>query len=293
MEQKSGTIIIGKNSESPLMTNRLGYGTMRLTGKGVIGEPKDRPQALAIIKTAFEAGVNYFDTADFYGEGVTNKLLKEVLYPYDDRVIIGTKIGVVHKTADSWLAYSKPDELRKSVENNRAQLNLSTLPLVHFRVMPNSSTSFEESLETMFKLQQEGKINHVGVSNVSKAQLETALKIGIIATVQNLYGYVQRTTVPGQTRDVGGEEVLDLCEQNEIPLIPYFSLETSLSKKQEKMEEVAKKYNLSIAQLNIVWLLNKSKWLLPIPGTTSLLHLQENLRAADVVLSTEEMDYLG
>ena len=288
----SSSVIIGENSANPLIANRLGYGTMRLTGEGFYGEPANRPEALQVLKRAVEMGVNYIDTADFYGPGVTNRLIAEALYPYDKDLIIGTKVGAIRKEDKSWNLFAKPEELRQSVENNLKELKLEQLSLVHFRVMPHSTTSFEESLGAMFEMQEEGLILHVGLSNVSREQLQTGMKMGAIASVQNLYGYNQRTTLSGHLGGQGGEEILDILEENHIPLIPYFSLHTSLGKGQDKIDEIAKKYHLSAAQMNICWLLHKSPWMLPIPGTTSLVHLEENLKAAQVKLSDEDMEYL-
>ena len=287
------TVIIGENSAMPLTANRLGYGSMRLTGEGVWGEPKNRPEALQILKRAVELGVNYIDTADYYGDDVTNRLIAEALYPYTDNLIIGTKVGATRKPDKSWVPFNKPEELRQSIENNLRTLKIDQVSLVHFRVMPGSPTAFEESLQAMFEMQQEGKILHVGLSNISREQLEKGLTMGKIASVQNLYGYTQRTTLAGPMGGAGGEEVIDLLEENHIPLIPYFSLQTGLSKEQEKIAELAKKYELTIAQMNITWLLHKSPWILPIPGTTSLIHLEENMKAAHIELSAADMAYLG
>lgn len=289
----TSTVIIGKDSANPLTANRLGYGTMRLTGEGVWGEPGNRPEALQILKRAIELGVNYIDTADYYGDDVTNRLIAEALYPYRDNLIIGTKVGATRKPDKSWIPFNTPDQLRQAIENNLRTLKIDKVSLVHFRVMPGSPTPFEESMEAMFALQQEGKILHVGLSNVSREQLETGLSMGKIASVQNLYGYTQRTTLAGPMGGAGGQEVLDLLAEKEIPLIPYFSLQTSLSKAQEKIAELSKKYELTVAQMNITWLLHRSPWILPIPGTTSLAHLEENLKAAHTGLSDEDMVYLG
>ncbi|MFC3562785.1 aldo/keto reductase [Pedobacter jamesrossensis] len=253
---------IGKNSSKPFDANRIGYGTMRLTGKHFFGEPENRPKALQILKTAIELGVNYLDTADYYGLDVTNRLIAEALYPYNDNLIIGTKIGAMRKENASWNTFSTPEQLRQSVENNLKVLKLEQLAVVHFRYMPGSQTSFEESLSAVFEMQEEGKIAHVGLSNVSREQLETGIKMGRISTIQNLYGYTQRTTLVGPMGGAGAEEIFDLLEANQIPLIPYFSLETSLGKGQEKIEEIAKKYNVSTAQMNIAWLLHKSPLIL-------------------------------
>lgn len=289
----SSTIIIGENSANPLTAHRIGYGTMRLTGEGFYGEPANRPEALKVLKRAVELGVNYIDTADYYGPGVTNRLIAEALYPYPENLIIGTKVGAIRGNDKSWNIFSKPEQLRQSIENNLKELKLDQITLAHFRVMPHSEASFDESLDAMFQMQNEGLIQHVSLSNVSREQLETGIKMGNIASVQNLYGYTQRTTLAGPYGGAGGEEILDLLEAHHIPLIPYFSLHTSLNKGQEKIEQMAKKYDLSPAQMNIAWLLHRSEWIMPIPGTTSIKHLEENMKAAETKISKEDMDFLG
>ncbi|MDB5111155.1 MAG: aldo/keto reductase [Mucilaginibacter sp.] len=288
----SETITIAGKSNKPLQVKRLGYGTMRLTGEGIYGEPPNRPEALQILKHAVDSGVNFLDTADYYGEDVTNRLIAEALYPYPSDLVICTKVGGARKPDKSWIAYNSPENLRSSIDNNLRTLKLEQISLVHFRVMA-SDVPFKESMNAMFDLQKEGKILHVGVSNVNRSELETAMAMGNIATVENMYGHAQRTTVTlpyGENR--GGEEVLALCEENEIPLIPYFSLLTSISKNDNRIAEVAKKYNATTAQINIAWLLHRSPWILPIPGTSSLKHFEENLKAADIKLTADDMAFL-
>ena len=288
----SKTITIASHSNKPLIVNRLGYGTMRLTGEGIYGEPPNRPEALGILKRAVECGINFLDTADYYGEDVTNRLIAEALYPYTDDLVICTKVGGARKPDKSWIPYNKPENLRASIENNLRTLKLEQITLVHFRAM-GGHMNFEEGMETMFKMQEEGKILHVGVSNVSAVDLVTALKMGNIATVENMYGHAQRTKVTqvyGETH--GGGEVLAICEQNEIPLIPFFSLLHAIDKKDIRIAEIAQKYNVSEAQVNIAWLLHKSQWILPIPGTSSLKHFEENLKSADIELTEEDMKFL-
>jgi len=290
----SKTITIAGKSQHPLTVNRLGYGTMRLTGEGIYGEPPNRPEALQILKKAIESGINFLDTADYYGEDVTNRLIAEALYPYPADLVICTKVGGARKPDKSWVPYNTPENLRASIENNLRTLKLEQITLVHFRVMPGVG-DFEASMDAMFQMQQEGKILHVGVSNVSRAELETAMKMGEIATVENMYGHAQRATLKmqhgGETR--GGEEVLDICEQNGIPLVPYFSLFLSAPKKDVRIAEIAKKYNVTEIQANLAWLLHKSPWILPIPGTSSLKHFEENLKSADILLSEDDMVFLG
>jgi pyridoxine 4-dehydrogenase len=288
------TITIAAGSQSPITVNRLGYGTMRLTGEGIYGEPPNRPEALQILKRAVESGVNFIDTADYYGEDVTNRLIAEALYPYPHDLVICTKVGATRKPDKSWIPYNKPENLRVSIENNLRTLKIEQVTLVHFRALGSGShANFEKGLEAMFKMQAEGKILHVGVSNVTASDLETALKMGNIATVENMYGHAQRSSVKqayGETH--GGAEVLEICEKHGIPLIPFFSLLHGIAKKDSRIEEIAKKYNASEAQINIAWLLHKSPWLLPIPGTSSLKHFDENMKAADIDLSGEDMKFL-
>src|ERR1700722_5615258 len=287
-----GIITIAGKSDKPLQVNRLGYGTMRLTGEGIYGEPANRPEALQILKQAVKSGINFLDTADYYGEDVTNRLIAEALYPYPADLVICTKVGGARKPDKSWIPFNKPENLRSSIEKNLRTLKIERVTLVHLRAM-GSEMNFEAGLETMFEMQAEGKILHVGVSNVSRAELETAFELGEIATVENMYGHAQRTTVKmpyGETH--GGGEVLDLCEAHGVPLVPFFSLVHGMEKKDKRIGDIAKKYGASEAQINIAWLLHKSPWLLPIPGTSSLKHFEENLKAADIALSAEDMKYL-
>lgn len=287
-------ITIAANTKHPLTVNRLGYGTMRLTGPGIYGEPPNRPEALQILQQAVNSGVQFFDTADYYGEDVTNRLIVEALHPYPGDMVICTKVGATRKPDKSWIPFNSPDNLRTAIENNLRTLKTDQVQLVHFRVLPGSAVAFETSMEAMFQLQQEGKILHLGVSNVTRAELQTAMQMGNIATVENMYGYGQRTTqITPHGENRGGEEVLDICEQHHIPLIPYFSLINSLHKKEDRIDSIAKKYNASAAQINIAWLLHRSPWILPIPGTSSLLHFNENIKARDIRLTKEDMDYLG
>jgi pyridoxine 4-dehydrogenase len=290
------TITIAAGSDSPLVVNRLGYGTMRLTGEGIYGEPPNRPEALQILKRAVERGVNFIDTADYYGEDVTNRLIAEALYPYPKDLVICTKVGATRKPDKSWIPYNTPENLRTSIENNLRTLKIEQVTLVHLRSMgghPGGDSNFEERLEAMFKMQEEGKILHVGVSNVSKAELEAAMTIGEVATVENMYGHAQRSKLNmGHGDTHGGGEVLELCEQNSIPLIPFFSLVHGIAKRDTRIAEIAKKYEVSEAQINIAWLLHRSPWLLPIPGTSSLQHFDENFEAADLELTEADMKYL-
>ncbi len=286
------TITIAGKSKHPLTVNRLGYGTMRLTGAGIYGEPPRRDEALEILRQTAKKGINFLDTADYYGEDVTNRLIVEALYPYNDDLVICTKVGGARKPDKSWIPFNKPENLRTSIENNLRTLKLEQITLVHFRVMTGDK-GFEKSMEAMFQMQQEGKILHIGVSNVNADELERAMSMGEIATVENMYGHAQRGDVKelhGETR--GAEDLLHICEANEIPLIPFFSLQTANQKKDTRIADIAKKYNATEAQINLAWLLHHSPWILPIPGTSSLNHFEENIEAVNINLTEEDMKFL-
>ena len=289
----SKVIIIGAGTTNPLTVLKPGYGTMRLTGNDFWGEPRDRDGGIALLRRAVELGVNFFDTADFYGPGVTNRLLVDAFYPYPADLIIATKVGGKRGADKSWLPYGKPEELRMSVENNLKELKLEQLPLVHYGKAAHSPGDYEEGLETMLALQREGKILHLGLSNATIEQFNAAINMGNVASVENMYSYTQRVTDPGSPFGFQGGELLPLCEQYQIPFIPFFSLQTSLPTGQNKMQALADEKGVTVAQLNISWLLHQSAWILPIPGTTSIQHLEENIKAADIVLSKEELEFLG
>ena len=286
-------IIIAANSKNPLKVNRFGFGTMRLTGQGIWGEPKNRPEALQILKQCIHSGIQFLDTADYYGDDVTNRLIAEALYPYPGNLVICTKVGCTRKPDKSWIPFSRPEQLRISLERNLRTLKLDRMTLVHFRVLPGNVVPFKESMDAMFQLQKEGKLLHLGVSNVSTDELNTAMSMGPIATVENMYGHSMR--ISGDLPYVGenkGGEVLDTCEKNSIPFIPYFSLIQSLPKKNGRIARIAEKYNATEAQINLAWLLHRSAWILPIPGTSSLKHFEENIQSAEILLSKEDMDFL-
>ena len=288
------TITIGANTNRPLVVNRFGYGTMRLTGEGIWGEPANRPEALQILKKALDSGINFLDTADYYGEDVTNRLIAEALHPYRKDLVICTKVGATRKPDKSWVTFNKPENLRTSIEKNLKTLKLEQVQLVHFRVMPHSDTPLEDSLGAMFDMQKEGKILHVGISNVNPKELETALSLGNIASVENAFGYGQRTTFKQYGSETRGmQEVMDSCIKNGIPMVPFWSLQNSLPKNDDKIAVIAKKYNATLAQVNLAWLLHYNYLLLPIPGTSKLKHFEENIKAIDIPLTEEDMDYLG
>jgi pyridoxine 4-dehydrogenase len=286
-------ITIAGNSKNPLTVNRFGYGTMRLTGEGIWGEPRNRPEALQILKSCITNGIQFIDTADYYGDDVTNRLIAEALYPYPSNLVICTKVGCTRKPDKSWVPFNHPEQLRISIERNLSTLRLEQIKLVHFRVLGSNDVPFKESMDAMFQLQKEGKILHIGVSNVNTDELDTAISMGPICTVENMYGHGQRLSFKlpygGESR---GGEVLDTCEKNSIPFVPYFSLVQSMPKNDDRIATIAKKYNVSKAQINLTWLLHRSPWILPIPGTSSLKHFQENIKAPEIELTKEEMIFL-
>ncbi|MBT28716.1 MAG: aldo/keto reductase [Thalassobius sp.] len=291
----SKTITIGAKTNHPLTIKRFGYGTMRLTGNFVWGEPKNRPEAIKILQTAISKGIYFLDTADFYGQDVTNILIAEALHPYHEELLICTKVGACRGADKSWRTFDKPENLRASIENNLRTLKLERLPLVHLRVMPHSATPFEEALQAMFEMQKEGKILHVGLSNVSEEELRTALTMGNIASVENAFGYGQRTSFVSQNQEYRGlQEVMDLCMEYEIPMIPFWSLQNaSAAASTDKISVIAEKYQATPAQINLAWLLHLNDLILPIPGTSKLKHFEENIQAFDISLSQEDIDFLA
>ncbi len=288
------TITIGAHTAHPLTIKRLGYGTMRLPGAEVWGEPENRDEALKILKATSENGIQFLDTADYYGEDVTNRLISEALYPYKKDLVICTKVGANRGANKSWGVYDKLENLRESIDNNLKTLKIEQLSLVHFRVMPGTSTPFEESLNAMFEMQKEGKILNVGLSNVTPEELNTAITMGNIASVENAFSYEQRTSFSVFGQEVRGmQEVMDTCVKNSIPMIPFFSLQTSLPKGGNKIAIIAEKYNATPAQINLAWLLHYNELILPIPGTSKLAHFNENIKALDIQLSEEDLKFLG
>jgi aryl-alcohol dehydrogenase-like predicted oxidoreductase len=286
-------ITIAGSSKNPLKVKRFGYGTMRLTGDAIWGEPKNRPEALQILKQCISSGIQFLDTADYYGDNITNRLIAEALYPYPANLVICTKLGGARKPDKSWIPFNRPEQLRSSLEKNLRTLKLDQMALVHFRVLEGGDVPFKESMDAMFQLQKEGKLLHLGVSNVSPDELETAMSLGPIATVENMYGHALRTSgnIPHAGENRGGE-VLSTCEKNGLPFIPYFSLVQSMPKKDKRIATMAKKYDATEAQINLAWLLHRSPWILPIPGTSSLKHFEENVQSTEIQLSKEDMDFL-
>ena len=270
----SGTLAIGKD----LKVNRLGYGAMRITGKGIWGEPKDPETARKVLRRAVELGVNFIDTADSYGPEVSERLIGEALAPYADGVVIATKAGLTRQGPDKWLPVGRPEYLQQEVEMSLRRLKLERIDLWQLhRIDPK--VPIEESLGVIKKMQEQGKIRHVGLSEVKPHEIDQARKVVDIVSVQNLYNIGDRTH----------EDVVDYCTKHGLAFIPWFPVAAGkLAQPGGKLDAAAKRHGATLSQLSIAWLLHRSPVMLPIPGTSSLEHLEENVAAAGVKLTDAE-----
>ncbi len=275
---ESGLFSIG--GELPVY--RLGFGAMRITGPGIWGEPKDRVEALAVLRRSLDLGVNLIDTADAYGPDVSERLIAEALYPYPQGLVIATKGGLVRGGPDDWSPNGRPDHLRRALEGSLRRLRLDCIDLYQFH-RPDPDVPLEESVGAISNLRNEGKIRFVGLSNVTTDQLQTAQGIVPIATVQNRYNLTDRES----------EDVLKACERDNIGFIPWFPLATGdLARPGGALDQMAKQHHATPSQLALAWLLKRSPVMLPIPGTSSVQHLEENLEAARIELSQDEFDQM-
>lgn len=275
----SGNIKIGKD----LQVNRLGYGTMQLTGPGVWGDPADPEEALRVLQRSVELGVTFIDTADSYGPFVSERLIKQALHPYNEDLVIATKAGLTRPGPDEWLPVGRPEYIRQQVELSLRHLGLERIDLMQLhRIDPK--VPIEEQLGELTLLKKEGKIRHIGLSEVTVDQLRAAEKITPIASVQNLYNLVKRDSEP----------VLEYAEKNGIVFIPWFPLATgTLAREGSPLDEMAVRLKVKPAQLALAWLLKRSPVMLPIPGTSTLSHLEENIEAASITLSDEDFNTLS
>ena len=262
--------------------NRLGYGAMRITGKGIWGPPADPERAKKVLQRAVELGVNFIDTADSYGPAVSEPLIGEALAPYSEGTIIATKAGLTRQGPDQWLPVGRPEYLTQQVEMSLRWLKKDTLDLWQLHRI-DAKVPVEESLGAIKKLQTAGKIRFVGLSEVSVAEIEQARKVIDIVSVQNEYNITNRKS----------EAVLDYCTKHNIAFIPWFPVASGkLAQSGGKLDELAKKHDATTSQLSLAWLLHHSPVVLPIPGTSSVEHLEENLKAADLTLSDAEWQSL-
>jgi pyridoxine 4-dehydrogenase len=261
--------------------NRLGFGAMRITGPGIWGEPADHDNAIAVLQRAVELGANFIDTADAYGPEVSEELIYEALNPYEG-LMIATKGGMTRSGPNQWSPDGRPEHLREACDASLERLGVSQIELYQFH-RPDPNVPFEDSVKTFVELQKQGKIKHIGLSNVSVQQLKTAMEMAVIVSVQNNYSVLNRES----------EDVLQLCEQNSIAFIPYFPIGGNTGGLQEQvLESVAEKNGATVRQIGLAWLLQHSPVMLPIPGTGSIAHLEENMRAADVTLPAEDVQRL-
>lgn len=274
----SGTFELGGD----LPVHRLGYGTMQLTGPGVWGEPADPAEAVRVLRRAVELGVTLIDTADSYGPFVTDALIREALHPYPDDLVIATKVGFTRQGPGQWVPVGRPEFLRQEVELNLRHLGVERIDLLQLhRIDPK--VPVQEQLGELAALQSEGKIRHIGLSEVSVAQLEQAAQEASIVSVQNRYNLTDRAS----------EDVLDYAAANNIGFIPWFPLATGqLSEPGGPLAELAKSHDATPSQLALAWLLHRSPVMLPIPGTSSVAHLEDNLAAARIELTDAEYQAL-
>ena len=272
---RSGTFEVGGD----LPVHRLGFGAMRITGQGIWGEPEDRDEAIRVLKRSLELGINFIDTADSYGPEVSERLIAEALYPYPKDLIIATKAGLRRPGPDQWVEDGRPEYLRGQVESSLRRLRLERIDLLQLhRIDPK--VPLEDQLGALTRLQQEGKIRHLGLSEVSVAQIEAARKLAEIATVQNLYNLGNRKS----------DDVLDYSEAEGIGFIPWFPLATGeLAQPGGPLARAAKRLHATPSQVALAWLLHRSPVMLPIPGTSRVKHLEENTAAALVQLDEETM----
>jgi pyridoxine 4-dehydrogenase len=266
-----------------LEVRRLGFGAMRITGDGIWGPPADEDVARALLRRVVELGLNLIDTADSYGPEVSENLIAEALHPYPDGLVIATKGGLRRTGPGQWPRDARPSRLRETCEGSLRRLKLDRIDLYQLH-SPDPKVPFEDSVGALKELQDEGKIRHIGVSNVSVDELERARRIVEVVTVQNRYNLTDRSS----------EDVLDACEQAGIGFIPWFPLARgSLAEPGGALEEVAHAHDATPGQVTLAWLLARSKVMLPIPGTSSAEHLEENVRAEELTLSDEERDAIA
>ncbi|GAC1431890.1 MAG: aldo/keto reductase [Ktedonobacteraceae bacterium] len=277
--EAAGTYSFGND----LPVQRLGFGAMRITGNGVWGEPKDRQEAIRVLHRALELGINLIDTADSYGPEVSETLIAEALYPYPKNLVIATKGGFLRSGPNQWHPDGRPEHLREAIEGSLQRLRVERIDVYQFHTV-DPNVALEDSLGTLAELQKAGKIRHIGVSNVNPAQLAQARKIVSVVSVQNRYNLTDRAS----------EEMVDICEREGLGFIPWFPLATGeLARPGSRLDTIAKQHNAAPSQIALAWLLKRSTTMLPIPGTSTVEHLEENVAGASITLSDEEFNSLS
>jgi aryl-alcohol dehydrogenase-like predicted oxidoreductase len=280
----AGTLSIGGD----MKVSRLGFGAMRITGDGIWGEPRDVKEAFAVLHRAVELGTAFIDTADAYGPYISERLIKEALYPYPRGLLIATKGGQVRPRKDEWVPDGRPEHLRAACEASLTRLKLERIDLYQLH-RPDPQVPFEDSIGELAKLQKEGKIRHIGVSNVDAGQLAKARAIVKVASVQNRYNVADRHS----------DDVLAICEREQIAFLPWAPLAQGAQKSTAPdqhlaaLDAVAKERHIDVNQANLAWLLARSPVMLPIPGTSRVEHLEDNVGAAKIKLTPEEMTRVG
>ena len=276
--QASGTFTLGGD----LTVNRLGFGAMRLTGKGVWGPPADREECVRVLRRAVELGVNFIDTADSYGPYISEKLIRKALHPYDG-LVIATKAGLLRTGPDVWIPLGNPSYLRQELEMSLRRLGVETIDLFQLhRIDPNFPLA--DQVGELVKFKNEGKIRHIGLSEIDVDQLKAAQQITEIASVQNMYNLAAR----------GSEPLLDFATSQGVGFIPWFPLAAGpLAAADGPLQRIAASHDASPSQLALAWLLKRSPVMLPIPGTSRVAHLEENVAAAEIALTDEEFEALS
>jgi aryl-alcohol dehydrogenase-like predicted oxidoreductase len=268
----AGTIDIGGD----LTVNRLGYGAMRITGAGIWGEPADRDEAKAVLRRAVELGVNFIDTADSYGPHVSEELIGEALSPYPDDLVIATKGGLERTGPGQWPVNGRPEHLIEVCEGSLRRLKLEQIPLYQFH-RPDPAVPLEDSIGALVTLKEQGKIRHIGLSNVSEKQLRRAQALTPIVSIQNRYNVDDRRS----------ESMVDLCEQEEMIFLPWAPIQDLDGN--QPIQELARRHNAEPRQVVLAWLLARSPSILPIPGTGSVPHVEDNIAAAAIELTPAEV----
>jgi pyridoxine 4-dehydrogenase len=275
----SGTFTLGGD----LTVNRLGFGAMRITGKGVWGPPADHDEVIRVLRRAVELGVNFIDTADSYGPFFSEELIREALHPYPDGLVVATKAGLLRTGPDVWDPLAFPAYLRQQAEMSLRRLGVDRIDLFQLHRI-DDKFPLEDQIGELAALQQEGKIRHIGLSEIGVEQLEAAQKVAPIVSVQNMYNLAARTAEP----------VLDACQAQGLGFIPWFPLAAGpLAAEDGPLQRIAADHDATASQLALAWLLKRSPVMLPIPGTSKVSHLEQNVAAAEITLSDEEFETLS
>jgi len=265
-----------------LTVRRLGFGAMRITGRGIWGEPADHDEAIATLRRAVELGVNFVDTADSYGPFVSERLIAEALHPYPADLVIATKGGMTRSGPAQWGTDGRPQHLRAACDESLQRLRLEQIPLYQFH-RPDPNVPFDDSVGMLAELKDEGKVRHIGLSNVTEAQLDQALRLTPIVSVQNRYSPADRSS----------EAMVDRCESETLAFLPWGPVEQGAIGRDAAVERMAKEHDATAHQVALAWLLARSPVMLPIPGTGSVAHVEENMQATSLRLSPEEVAELN